>query len=382
MAGLRASTVCRVAAGGRGRRALFRAHPTQGFGVAAGTFVNQAHHSATMLGMMLPVFAGLIAYDMRRHRHGAPHADSAPRRVLVFASSVLVLVCLVFTHSRAGVASALAGLALSSVLLVGHKGERISIVVGAVIVGGLVLASLIGLAPLLERFEPATLRMTGAHRAALYAATVRAAVEFLPFGSGLSTFAGVFPRFQGKVFGGYIDYAHNDYLQLFLEIGLAGIVVLLLFAVRLCVRMADLVRRRRGRSFTLLQLAAGIALVPALLHGMFDFAAHAGDRDVVRDPGRRHASSGHAGHRRNIVIDLHCHLLPGIDDGPRDVATALEMARIAVADGIHTVACTPHIYPGLFDNDSERIAAQVADLRRRLAEENIGVRSSPAPTRI
>ena len=43
------------------------------------------------------------------------------------------------------------------------------------------------------------------------------------------------------------------------------------------------------------------------------------------------------------MIDLHCHMLPGIDDGAPDEATALEMARIAVADGIRFTACTPHI---------------------------------------
>jgi protein-tyrosine phosphatase len=71
------------------------------------------------------------------------------------------------------------------------------------------------------------------------------------------------------------------------------------------------------------------------------------------------------------VIDLHCHLLPGIDDGPADEAASLEMARIAVADGIRTIACTPHIYPGLFENDSAGIAPRVDSLQRRLRDEGI-----------
>ena len=54
------------------------------------------------------------------------------------------------------------------------------------------------------------------------------------------------------------------------------------------------------------------------------------------------------------MIDLHCHMLPGIDDGAPDEATSLEMARIAYADGIRTTACTPHIYPGLYENDFRR----------------------------
>ena len=50
------------------------------------------------------------------------------------------------------------------------------------------------------------------------------------------------------------------------------------------------------------------------------------------------------------MIDLHCHMLPGIDDGARNLEMALKMAELAVADGITMTACTPHIYPGLFEN--------------------------------
>ncbi|HSO46102.1 MAG TPA: CpsB/CapC family capsule biosynthesis tyrosine phosphatase [Rhodoferax sp.] len=59
------------------------------------------------------------------------------------------------------------------------------------------------------------------------------------------------------------------------------------------------------------------------------------------------------------MIDLHSHILPGIDDGAKDLATSLEMARIAVADGIHTMACTPHIYPGMYMNDAAGIALKL-----------------------
>jgi hypothetical protein len=46
------------------------------------------------------------------------------------------------------------------------------------------------------------------------------------------------------------------------------------------------------------------------------------------------------------VIDLLCHMLPGIDDGAQDLDQALEMARIALDDGITLTVCTPHIYQG------------------------------------
>ncbi|MEJ2070203.1 MAG: hypothetical protein P8X58_07325 [Syntrophobacterales bacterium] len=44
------------------------------------------------------------------------------------------------------------------------------------------------------------------------------------------------------------------------------------------------------------------------------------------------------------MIDLHVHILPGIDDGPQSLEDSLEMARLAVADGITTIVATPHLF--------------------------------------
>ena len=265
---------------GGGGDSPFRLRETQALGAATGTFVNR-DHLATLLAMMLPVLMGLLAYDLRRRRHGSAGpgesgANAVSQRVLVFGSALIVLLCLVFTYSRAGIATALVGLACSSILLVRTRSGRArgNLIVGALIVLGVVLAALIGLAPVLERFGPAELRLSGEGRFALYAATLRAAIEFMPFGSGLSTFADVFPRFQGGVFGGYIDYAHNDYLQLLLELGLAAVVVIALLLFTYARRMAGLLRHRGGRSFTILQIAAGLALLPPLLHALVDFGLH------------------------------------------------------------------------------------------------------------
>ena len=71
------------------------------------------------------------------------------------------------------------------------------------------------------------------------------------------------------------------------------------------------------------------------------------------------------------MIDLHCHLLPAIDDGAVDLSMALEMARIAQADGITTIACTPHIYPGLYENTGPGITAGIAVLQGQLQQAGI-----------
>ena len=71
------------------------------------------------------------------------------------------------------------------------------------------------------------------------------------------------------------------------------------------------------------------------------------------------------------MIDLHCHMLPGIDDGAPDLETSLQMARTAVEDGITLTACTPHIYPGMFENPVEGISAGVTALRSELQRAGI-----------
>ena len=76
------------------------------------------------------------------------------------------------------------------------------------------------------------------------------------------------------------------------------------------------------------------------------------------------------------MIDIHCHLLPGIDDGAQTLPSSLEMARIAVADGITTTFCTPHIYPGLYENHGPDIRRRVDDLQEILRDAGIALELS------
>ncbi|TIQ21312.1 MAG: capsular biosynthesis protein [Mesorhizobium sp.] len=66
------------------------------------------------------------------------------------------------------------------------------------------------------------------------------------------------------------------------------------------------------------------------------------------------------------MIDLHSHILPGLDDGSPSLAESLEMARLAVADGTTHMACTPHIVPGMYENGSANIARAVQGLEQAL----------------
>ena len=69
------------------------------------------------------------------------------------------------------------------------------------------------------------------------------------------------------------------------------------------------------------------------------------------------------------MIDIHCHILHGIDDGPSDMTESIRMARIAAADGITTIVATPHLKDSA--DTSEIISAGVDELNRHLAEQKI-----------
>jgi len=73
------------------------------------------------------------------------------------------------------------------------------------------------------------------------------------------------------------------------------------------------------------------------------------------------------------MLDLHVHVLPGIDDGPRNLDDALKLARALVADGIEHVVATPHIYPGVFDNTPHRIAEAFERLQTAVSAEGLAL---------
>ena len=76
------------------------------------------------------------------------------------------------------------------------------------------------------------------------------------------------------------------------------------------------------------------------------------------------------------MIDLHCHILPGLDDGAATVAEALELARAAVADGVEILAATPHVRDD-YPTSAAQMELLVDELQVALAEQEIGLDLRP-----
>ncbi|PIE25435.1 MAG: capsular biosynthesis protein [Neptuniibacter caesariensis] len=78
------------------------------------------------------------------------------------------------------------------------------------------------------------------------------------------------------------------------------------------------------------------------------------------------------------MIDLHCHILPGIDDGASSVEEALSLARMAVDDGITHVVFTPHVHPGRYENNVQSIRPVFEKFQEALIENDILLSVKPA----
>jgi protein-tyrosine phosphatase len=74
------------------------------------------------------------------------------------------------------------------------------------------------------------------------------------------------------------------------------------------------------------------------------------------------------------MIDIHCHMLPGIDDGPEGLDESIEMARLAVANGITEAVVTPHIHVGRYENTRESVSEATRQLQHCLQDNGIALR--------
>lgn len=241
---------------------------------ASGTFVNKNHY-ATMLAMALPLLifraAGQFSFFTRQHE------VNTFSNVCWGTASAFVAAALVASLSRAGVlAGGLAALAAIGLCLAQQakfsKRARLALASGLLLALG--LAAMTGLGQLIKSATSSALGEGLFGRTLMNQHTWSGIVEFFPLGAGLGSYAIAFQRFQTPRLLGFVEYAHNDYLQLLFELGALGVVV-----IALLVFSAVLAGRTLWRS-----RAAGDRLSPALacylgafafaFHAWFDFPSH------------------------------------------------------------------------------------------------------------
>lgn len=77
------------------------------------------------------------------------------------------------------------------------------------------------------------------------------------------------------------------------------------------------------------------------------------------------------------MIDIHSHLLFGLDEGAKNIQETLEICRYLTGNGFDTIVATPHIIPGLYNNTPEKILTRLEEVTATLEKENINLKLLP-----
>lgn len=252
-------------------------------GSVIGTF-NNRNHLADFLGMSVPLWFYFTLRSSQKHRSGV--ARLVPRNAwwpLWITFGFAMLVVMLMTQSRGGLLATSMALVGCGWLMLRTLGQQLSARLRWATVAALGLtisAALIsvGLEELSHRVQTDRLIVDANVRHNYSLDTLRAAQHFWPWGSGVGTFESVFPRFQSLQTQGYVEYAHNDYPQLLMEL---GIFALPLIGAVLYLALQQLRQLRRTQSArhstrnTLLQRQlAGLSVLVLVLHSWVEFNMH------------------------------------------------------------------------------------------------------------
>lgn len=287
-----------------------------------GTFVNK-NHFAGLMEMIVPVGLGLLiglssrVSGGRNARTGARSwwvrlshilSDrSIYRGLLLGAVTVVMFVAIFFSLSRAGTVATVFSVTALGIITVMSAGFRRYTVVLVLLVGIVVLISTgVGMHVIVERMEEAV-----GEEAPAWSGRVRMMRSAIPYvndyktlGSGLGTFRHVFPRYQSARFGdGLVRYLHNDWMQLFCEMGLVGGLILIAGLLYHLVSTAHVFFRRRIPFSRWVATGCFLGILAMIIHSFFDanlslitsnamvFAALLGVMYVsARLPGKRRGS--------------------------------------------------------------------------------------------
>ena len=234
------------------------------WGKAVGFFAN-ADHMATLLVVTIPFLAALVAAGKSANvqRYSAIVAIAA-------GLAILVLVGLALNGSLAGYGLTLPVI-VASALIILPPGNRLRLWVV-----GLAALLMIGSVVALETTAIGSSNI-GTHAASavdsrgdIATTTSRAVRDFMPYGSGLGSFRNVYALYEQpqQVTGVYVVHAHDDYLEIALELGLAGIILMVLALAWWAAAVWRAWRTAEAGPFA---RAAAIASAAVLVHSIVDF---------------------------------------------------------------------------------------------------------------
>lgn len=256
---------------------------------AVGFFLNR-NHFAALLYSLIPLAAAWVASGagaiMARAHDQVEKFDmrAIVTRVVGFAVIFALIAGQLMARSRAGVILTI--VALFGAFALAQRGQRaakeatpVRLMLGATVLA-IVFSLQFALYRVLERFETDPLEDA---RIAISSNTIEAAKTLMPFGAGqgafVSVYAMLFQKPQDMIANAYVNQAHNDFLQLWLESGVAGPILIGVFAIWFVLTSAKVWRRSYREGLAIDQsLARAASLIIALLlaHSVVDYPLRTG----------------------------------------------------------------------------------------------------------
>lgn len=241
-------------------------HAVTNHGQATGFFAN-SNHMATLLVATLPF---LIALPGPPRSRSQKVSDSASKIAILGGVLLVILVGIALNNSLAGLGLGVTVLGAS--LLVRTPLQRARARWGLVAVGvlGLITIGTMFAAPFGNDLTTASARTDVLSRYTTFNNSLRATADHFPTGSGLGTFAELYPIYEdpATVDLTYVNHAHNDYIEFALEGGLPAIVLMVMFLLWWVTRTVAV---WRASEINYVARAASIASGAILAHSVVDF---------------------------------------------------------------------------------------------------------------
>jgi O-antigen ligase len=264
-----------------GANSAFRFYAVTNTTEAVGFFANRNHFAALLYTAMLFSFCWLVDAAIsfaQQPRQAAADSRSALYSAGCFVAFVTLLAGQLMARSRAGLILSVVALLAGFAVGMGDRRARIDrrwpkFLFGAIAVT-VIFSLQFALYRILDRFGPDTVSDA---RVAIVRNTISAARAYMPFGSGLGTFVPVYQLFEKPADIGvaYVNHAHNDLLELWLEAGIPGLLLLILYIVWLVRRTIEVWGKgemdQNRRIDCGLMRSASIVLVLLLIHSLVDY---------------------------------------------------------------------------------------------------------------
>jgi len=236
------------------------------FGLATGFFAN-SNHMATLLIVTIPFLMAL--FGSRRGRAKSSQA-SASKTAMLAGGLIVILLGLGLNGSLAGWGLGVPVVAASALL-----GMRLSRDRSLLLMAGVAVLGVASLAVIFSSPVQSNLAMTGADqsvqtRSTMYKTSLVAARDFAALGSGVGTFVNVYPRYENpaSIQPTFVNHAHSDFIELLIETGMPGMLIIALFLIWWARRSAAIWRSPTVDHYA---RAATIASAAILAHSVVDY---------------------------------------------------------------------------------------------------------------